>query len=201
MIRRKLLNNLSYTLVLSLLITGSILPIRAYAEEANNVYVSKQVKPQKQEIVNQSDLSMPSRIKLVDFNATKSTRALFSYLKGIGKSDNVLYGHQNETHRKAVATNSMTNSDTKDVTGSIAAICGVDASFTGDEVNLTDEDKVNGIDDITKCADMLRDIDNQGRIITISAHMPNFELVKEKGKKMMENMIILNIHLILQKVI
>ncbi|MDK2827456.1 MAG: mannan endo,4-beta-mannosidase [Clostridium butyricum] len=183
MIRRKLLNNLSYTLVLSLLITGSILPIRAYAEEANNVYVSKQVKPQKQEIVNQSDLSMPSRIKLVDFNATKSTRALFSYLKGIGKSDNVLYGHQNETHRKAVATNSMTNSDTKDVTGSIAAICGVDASFTGDEVNLTDEDKVNGIDDITKCADMLRDIDNQGGIITISAHMPNFELVKEKGKK------------------
>lgn len=183
MIRRKLLNNLSFTLVLSLLITGSILPIRAYAEEANNVYVSKQVKPQKQEIVNQSDLSMPSRIKLVDFNATKSTRALFSYLKGIGKSDNVLYGHQNETHRKAVATNSMTNSDTKDVTGSIAAICGVDASFTGDEVNLTDEDKVNGIDDITKCADMLRDIDNQGGIITISAHMPNFELVKEKGKK------------------
>ncbi|WP_394903727.1 CIA30 family protein [Clostridium butyricum] len=183
MIRRKLLNNVSYTLILSLLITGSILPRRAYAEEANNVYVSKQVTPQKQEIVNQSDLSMPSRIKLVDFNATKSTCALFSYLKGIGKSDNVLYGHQNETHRKAVATNSMTNSDTKDVTGSIAAICGVDASFTGDEVNLTDEDKINGIDDITKCADMLRDVDNQGGIITISAHMPNFELVKEKGKK------------------
>lgn len=186
MIRRKFLNNISYTLILSLLVTGGTLGMYSktvHAEELEKIYTDKKVTPQKQNVVNEADLSITSQIKLADSNATKSTRGLFAYLKGIGKSDKVLYGHQNDTHRKAVLNNSMTNSDTKDVTGSISAICGIDASYTADEVNLTDEDRANGIDEITKCADMAIDIDNQGGIITISAHMPNFELVKEKGKK------------------
>ncbi|MBE6071919.1 MAG: hypothetical protein E7208_08160 [Clostridium butyricum] len=186
MIRRKFLNNISYTLILSLLVTAGTFQMcskTVHAEELETIYTDKKVTPQKQNVVNEAELNIISQIKLADSNATKSTRGLFAYLKGIGKTDKVLYGHQNETHRKAVLKNSMTNSDTKDVTGSISAICGIDASYTADEVSLTDQDRANGIDEVTKCADMAIDIDNQGGIITISAHMPNFELVKEKGKK------------------
>lgn len=152
-------------------------------EKVVDGYVEKTATTEAQVKVEPYDLeNMPSNVKLVDSQANSKTAGLFSYLKGIGKSNYVLYGHQNDTHNKAFLRDSLSNSDTKDVTGSIAAICGIDASFTASEVHYTDEDKQNGLDVITKGANLAIDIAKQGGIITVSAHMPNFELVKKKGK-------------------
>ncbi|EKQ56617.1 MULTISPECIES: glycosyl hydrolase [unclassified Clostridium] len=152
------------------------------ASKSNSVYVKKEVESKPQEVVKPEDLKIPSGIKLVDSNATKATSGLYAYLMGIGKTYDVLYGHQNDTHKKAALKDSGSNSDTKDVTGSISAICGIDASFQAAEVHYTDQDKQNGIDEVTKGADLAIDTAKQGGIISVSAHMPNFELVKEKGK-------------------
>lgn len=134
-----------------------------------------------QTMVDIDTISMPSSVKLVDSYATSETADLYAYLKGVGKTDYVLYGHQNDTHHK-IGTGS-TNSDSKDLTGSISAICGIDGlSLTGDELSLTDDEKASGEDLISKAADLSIEASNEGGIITMSAHMPNFELVKKKGK-------------------
>ena len=157
--------------------------IKFNKEEIVDGYVEKTVTTSAQVKVEPNDLeNIPSNVKLVDSQATSEAAGLFSYLMGVGKSDYVLYGHQNDTHNKAFLRDSLSNSDTKDVTGSIAAICGIDASFTASEVHYTDQDKQNGIDVITKGANLAIDTAKQGGIITVSAHMPNFELVKKKGK-------------------
>lgn len=157
--------------------------IKFNQEKVVDGYVEKNATIVAQVKVEIDDLeNIPSNVKLVDSQANSKTAGLFSYLKGIGKSNYVLYGHQNDTHNKAFLRDSLSNSDTKDITGSIAAICGIDASFTASEVHYTDQDKQNGIDVITKGANLAIDIAKQGGIITVSAHMPNFELVKKKGK-------------------
>jgi mannan endo-1,4-beta-mannosidase len=156
--------------------------------KAEDIYVEKSVAVTKQDKVEIGDLSgkMPSQVKLVDYKAIDKTADLYAYLLGLGKTDKVLYGHQNDTHHKAILKNGAdgsSNSDTKDVTGSIAAICGIDAlSLTGAELQLSDSDKENGVDLINKAANLSIDTAAEGGIITLSAHMPNFAIVAEKGK-------------------
>ena len=156
--------------------------------KAEDIYVLKSVVPTKQDKVEIGDLSgkMPNQVKLVDSKAIDKTANLYAYLVGIGKTDKVLYGHQNDTHYKAVLKNGAqgsSNSDTKDITGSIAAICGIDAlSLTGAELQLSDAEKANGTDLVTKAVNLSIDTASEGGIITLSAHMPNFALVAEKGK-------------------
>lgn len=156
--------------------------------KAEEAYVPKTAVSTKQDKVEVGDLAgkMPSQVKLVDSKAIGQTADLYAYLVGIGKTDKVLYGHQNDTHHKAILKNGAegtSNSDTKDITGSIAGICGIDAlSLTGAELQLTDEDKANGLDLVTKAANLSIDTAAEGGIITLSAHMPNFALVAEKGK-------------------
>ncbi|EKQ56491.1 MULTISPECIES: glycosyl hydrolase [unclassified Clostridium] len=157
--------------------------IKLSQEVADDVYVEKTATTTAQVKVEPGDLgdNRPSDVKLVDSCATSETADLYSYLMGIGKTDYVLYGHQNDIHHKAGS--GSTNSDTKDITGSISAIVGIDAlSLTGSELSLTDEEKAAGKDLISKAADLSIDASSEGGIITLSAHMPNFELVKEKGK-------------------
>jgi len=160
--------------------------IKFIQEQAADKYVEKTATTTAQVSVNPEDLSdIPTAIKLVDEDATQKAADLYAYLKGIGKSEYVLYGHQNDTHHKAGSKDTgNTNSDTKDVTGSISAICGIDAlSLTGAELQLDDQDKANGVNDlITKAANLGIDASNEGGMVTLSAHMPNFEVVKEKGK-------------------
>jgi len=159
--------------------------IKLSQEQVADKYVELTAKTTAQGTVNPEDLSIPSTVKLVDSGATEKTADLYAYLKGVGKSDYVLYGHQNDTHHKAGHKDTdNTNSDTKDVTGSTSAITGIDAlSLTGAELQLTDEDKANGVNDlITKAANFGIDASKEGGIVTLSAHMPNFEGVKEKGK-------------------
>ncbi|MFW2490245.1 glycosyl hydrolase [Clostridium chromiireducens] len=156
--------------------------IKLTKEIPEGIYVEKtSVADNSQTKVSIDKIDMPSKVKLVDSNSIKETANLYAYLKGVGKSQYVLYGHQNDTNYKAGI--GPTNSDTKDVTGSIAAVCGNDAlSLTGFELELTDEDKANGVDLISKAAQLGVDVSKEGGIVTLSAHMPNFELVKEKGR-------------------
>ncbi|MGN0145115.1 MAG: glycosyl hydrolase, partial [Clostridium sp.] len=149
------------------------------------VYVEKTAVPDNnQPKVTASELEVPSTVKLVDSNAIDAVGQLYGYLMGLGKSDKVIFGHQNDTHRKAIYTGGS-ESDTKDITGSISGIVGIDTlSFTGDE--LTDEQKSDadkrGISYAKKSAEIGRKTAQEGGILTVSAHMPNFALVKEKGK-------------------
>lgn len=158
--------------------------IRLSQEQVADKYVKLTATTTPQDKVEPKDLSIDPTVKLVDSSATDKTASLYAYLKGVGKSEYVLYGHQNDTHHKAGHKDTdNTNSDTKDITGSTSAIIGSDAlSLTGAELQLTDADKTNGLDLITKAANLGIDASNEGGIITLSAHMPNFEAVKEKGK-------------------
>lgn len=179
---------------ISCLGTGS-LPVMA-AEESNNqavvnsnteakdVYVKKTVSREDQKSVDVSKLSTPRKVNLVDNKATKETASLYSYLIGLGKTDKVIFGHQNDVTTKAVLKDRNTYSDTKDMTGSISGICGIDAlALTGSELFLTDEDKANGVNDvITKAANAGIEASKEGAILTLSCHMPNFDEVMKKGK-------------------
>ena len=110
--------------------------------------------------------NMPSTITLSDKNATSQTKALYSYLKGLSASDQVLFGHQNDTHK---TVRNGVESDTKDITGSISGIVGIDSlALTGTEIGETDVDKA-----IAKSAEISKAAEKEGAIITLSAHMPN----------------------------
>ena len=116
-------------------------------------------------------------IKLVDEKVSKETASLYSYLKGLSKTDKVIFGHQNDTHHKGgkyeiPGDTSGIKSDALDITGSIAGLVGMDTlSFTGDELD-------GGVDAAVKVAIQAA---QEGGIITLSSHMPNFEIVKNKG--------------------
>ncbi len=121
-------------------------------------------------------------MKLVDENASDYTVKLAAYLEAVGRTDSVLFGHQNDTTFKT-GIKSLSNSDTKDVTGSIAAVMGIDAlSLTGNELaaaawNDTLAKRVAAVEAVMKEAA------GQGAIITLSAHMPNFELIDQRVKR------------------
>lgn len=123
-------------------------------------------------VVDINELQTPSNSSFVDSNITDEAASLYAYLMGIGKSDKVIFGHQNDTHHKGGKLENGTNSDTKDVTGSIAGVVGIDTlSFTGAELQ-------GGVD---AAANVSIDAANEGGIITLSAHMPNFQIVKDRG--------------------
>lgn len=85
-----------------------------------------------------SEGRIPGQICLVDGQATEDVRRVYAYLSGVGQTEGVIYGHQNDTWHKAGTEpdgkNGMTDSDTADVTGSISGIVGIDTlSLTGEE--------------------------------------------------------------------
>ena len=135
---------------------------------------------------NGKKVSTSTEVKLVDDKAASSVAQLYAYLEAVGKSDSVLYGHQNDTFHKA-GSKDLTNSDTKDVTGSIAAVLGIDTlSLTGNEFpgNLKDQHskKLNNAERIVECAKVTRKAAEEGAIVTLSAHMPNFTLMADRSE-------------------
>ncbi|WP_196602525.1 glycoside hydrolase family 26 protein [Pectinatus frisingensis] len=162
----------------------------AWEDPNNKMYVEKIAVPDnakaRAEAPTVSELAdkAPKSIILTDPNATKETVGLYQYLAALGKTDYVLYGHQNDAHHKMFLTNSGSNSDTKDVTGSLAGIVGMDAlSLTGSELNLTDSEVAKGVTYVDKLADIAIKASKEGAIITLSMHMPNFAEIKDRGKK------------------
>lgn len=126
-------------------------------------------------------------VKMVDPDATAAAKAVYAYLKAVGESDSVIYGHQNDTHHKAGSAE-LSDSDTKDVTGSYAGVIGIDTlSLTGNEYDVTKHQKKfnETLPDtpagyVTAAAKLTNYNIEQGAIITLSAHMPNFSVVKER---------------------
>ncbi|MDQ9826288.1 glycosyl hydrolase, partial [Acinetobacter sp. 163] len=62
---------------------------------------------------------------MVDKDATDEAKAAYAYLKSIGKSEYVIFGHQNATWHKA-GNNELSSSDTQDITGTNPGIIGID---------------------------------------------------------------------------
>ena len=135
--------------------------------------------------------SIATNIKLVDKDATANTKAIYAYLKAVGESDSVIFGHQNDTWHKA-GSSELSNSDTMDVVKSISGIVGIDTlSLTGNEYSASrynSELKPEGetelpetpAGNIQAAAKLTNNNIEQGAIITLSAHMPNFSQVKER---------------------
>ena len=119
---------------------------------------------------------MPATVTLSDADATTETKALYAYLTGLSESDEVLFGHQNDTH-KHVTGRSGVYSDTKDVTGSISGIVGIDSlSLTGAELGMDNVD-----DAIAETVKISKEAAAEGAILTLSTHMPNMSDSKIKA--------------------
>ena len=152
-----------------------------------------------------SGAKLPGEAYLVDSQATEKVRQVYAYLSAAGRTDGVIYGHQNDTWHKAGASpdgkNGLTDSDTADVAGSIAGIVGIDVlSLTGDEYSAQrynaercGADAAGGqgteIDigqlgqvaaNVEAAARISNEAIDEGAIVTLSAHMPNFSLVEER---------------------
>lgn len=117
----------------------------------------------------QADWSgMEQMVEIADKDAIEKTRELYSYLQSLSQNDQVLFGHQNDYHKKV--SQSALEGDTKELTGSLSGIYGVDSlTLTGVELGMTNADEaMSAVVSYSKAAA------EQGAILTLSAHMPNF---------------------------
>ncbi|MHB8064420.1 MAG: glycosyl hydrolase, partial [Ruminiclostridium sp.] len=161
---------------------SQVLASDPYVEATKKAEVQTPIKVNSDSIVaNGITQATSSKVKLVDDQAISATSQLYAYLEAVGKTDSVLYGHQNDIHHKA-GNATLTNSDTKDVTGSISAIMGIDAlSLTGNELSTAawNDTLANRV---AACEAVTKEAADQGAIITLSAHMPNFEVIDQRVK-------------------
>lgn len=125
----------------------------------------------------------PLANKVVDKQLTPEAARLYRYLLAVPQAGKVIYGHQNDTHHKMFRVDSGSESDCKDVTGSIAGVVGMDSlSLTGDELKVTAAEKAAGVTYTDKLVEIAANADKQGAIITLSMHMPNFAVVAKKPR-------------------
>ena len=126
-------------------------------------------------------VSIEEQVALADAKAIDATKNLYAYLKAVGESDSVIFGHQNDTHHKAGnAGEDFSNSDTKDVTGSIAGVIGIDTlSLTGNEASEWDTPEAERIGNVAR---ITKEAAAEGALVTLSAHMPNFDLIDKRVK-------------------
>ena len=137
-------------------------------------------------IVNVESIAYPNEVSLVDANADETTVATYQYLKAVGQSKGTIYGHMEDTVLKA-GNSQLSNSDTKDITGSISGIVGLDCGnlFDGfaDKYNKqyggTIPSTIEG--NIKAAALISNEAIKEGAIMTLSAHMPNFVFATEKN--------------------
>lgn len=114
-------------------------------------------------------------VPVADANANDSARALFAYLSALSENDQVLFGHQNDV--SCSVNKNAELGDVYDATGSVSGIFGLDTlALTGSEAGGTDAASAleNSIAYSKKAAE-------NGAIITLSTHMPNF--TNDKIKK------------------
>lgn len=146
-----------------------------------NIYLDNLVIAQKNEMDNyvkitstpgvgtEADLSkMPSTVKYTDINLHDSAKALYVYLQGIANSDQVIFGHQNDVSKSV--NQSAVLGDVEDVTGSVSGIFGIDTlALAGSEAGGTDAATA-----MEKSVAYSKKAAEEGAIITLSTHMPNF---------------------------
>ncbi|MFV0635422.1 glycoside hydrolase family 26 protein [Mitsuokella sp. WILCCON 0060] len=171
----------------------SLMPAAAFANPVTDAddpaYVERTAQPDaakaKAEAPTIGQLAPLVNEKLMpaDKKATKDAVGLYRYLDAVGKSGYVIYGHENDAHHKMFRPEGGSESDTKDVTGSLAGMTGFDAlSFTGDELRLTDVEANMGVTCVDRMVDITTKAAKEGSILTLSMHMPNFDLVAKKAK-------------------
>lgn len=138
-------------------------------ERAEQVEQYVDITEKVKENVDAADLSgMACSVKLVDAEATDSTKSLAAYLKGLQKSGQVLFGHQNSTFR-SVRDDGKT-SDIKDITGSEAGLFGIDTlALAGCETSKSTRQEA-----LDTSIEASMKAYNGGSIISLSCHMPNF---------------------------
>lgn len=134
-------------------------------------------------------------VSIADPEATAETVALYQYLQVMGKTDSVVYGHQNDTWHKA-GSPELSDSDTYDVTGDYAGIVGMDTlSLTGNEYSverynseMTGTAGYEAVDtadqsmaeaNVEAAAKLANYNIANGSFITLSSHTPNFSIVTE----------------------
>ncbi len=117
----------------------------------------------------QADLSgAPSSVTLADKDATASAGALYAYLIALKNNGQVLFGHENDINKAVSAT--ADEGDVKEVTGSLSGIYGLDSlSLTGAELGISDAEAA-----VAAAAANSIAAAEQGAIVSLSAHMPNF---------------------------
>ena len=97
-------------------------------------------------------------------------------------SGQILYGHQNDMHRK-VGKALPSCSDTYDVVGDYPGVVGMDGlALTGNELELAPAEKAAGMTLADKLAKVAINADRHGAIVTMSCHMPNFDKVSRRAK-------------------
>lgn len=136
-----------------------------------------------------------STVALADPDVTAETAALYQYLQAVGRTDSVIYGHQNDTWHKAGSAE-LSDSDTYDVTGMYAGIVGMDTlSLTGNEYSaerynseMVQTPGFEAVDtqgqsetaaNVEAAAKLANYNIANGAFITLSSHMPNFSVVTE----------------------
>ncbi|MCD8189103.1 MAG: hypothetical protein LUD78_02605, partial [Clostridiales bacterium] len=136
--------------------------------------------------VNGTSYAYATEVQLADPDADDSVLALYQYLKAVGESDSALYGHMEDSVLKA-GSSSLSYSDTQDLTGSLSAIDGYDCGdlFAGfaakynarhpDEEQLPETTEGN----IKAAALLSNESIENGAIMTLSCHMPNFAYATE----------------------
>ena len=99
--------------------------------DGQNISVSGTTLQTKDASGNAETTALPTDVTMVDANATASAKKLYSYLKAVGQSDSVIFGHQNDTRNKAgtLADTTSNHSDVFDVTGSPAGLVGIESSM------------------------------------------------------------------------
>ncbi|RDY30409.1 glycosyl hydrolase [Lachnotalea glycerini] len=136
---------------------------------------------------------LSSKVNLVDVNATNEVKQIYAYLEAVGKSSSAIFGHQSDTHQKA-GDSTLSCSDTYDITGSYSGVIGIDAlSLVGNEYsasrynselrNTIGGEKIpeTAAGNVEAAAKLTNYNIENGAIITLSAHMPNFSFVQESG--------------------
>ena len=163
--------------------TGVGMPCAAAAQQTNkDGYVAKTTPVQPQTKVDLAKLTIPQSVSTADPQAMPKTVALYKYLKGMAGSGQILYGHQNDMHRK-VGKALPSCSDTYDVVGDYPAVVGMDGlALTGNELELTPAEKAAGMTLADKLAKVAINADRHGAIVTMSCHMPNFDKVSRREK-------------------
>lgn len=150
-------------------------------EKVPDGYIEKVAVAKNKAKLEETKLNIPAEIGLVDPQATHKTVQTAAFLRGVAASEYVLYGHQNEMHKKVSSLPGK--SDTYDAVKDYAAIVGVDGlALTGNELSLSEAEKAAGMTLTDKLARISLDASRNGSILTMSCHMPNFAEVAKRAK-------------------
>ena len=149
-------------------------------------YVIRTVQTEPQQKVDMKKLQIPAEVALTDAQAIDNVARLYAYLKGMAASDYVMYGHQNDLLMKAGKGDSDTYGMVRDYPAVIAmdamTLAGNDTEYQGHEPAPGALAPVTGEQALQRAVELSEKAYNKGAMVSLSAHMPNFAQVVEKGK-------------------